>query len=195
MGIHHLVKNIVVGTMLALLSHISLADPLAQAAAITSLDHDTQALKKAVLDLNKELFLLEEELLYPANTQVAVFVSMDVGQYFALESVQLTMDGKDVGNYLYTEREVDALHRGRCDDLRRHGDGAIGHRVRIMDDKCMGFPRGIRPKRKVLSSMDMNCLPKLSFPDSDMDIAEEPPRLMPHAGGSYPPPLQIARRR
>jgi hypothetical protein len=117
MGIHHLVKNIFVGTMLALLSHISLADPLAQAAAITSLDHDTQALKKAVLDLNKELFLLEEELLYPANTQVAVFVSMDVGQYFALESVQLTMDGKNVGNYLYTEREVDALHRGGVHQL------------------------------------------------------------------------------
>jgi hypothetical protein len=65
-----------------------------------------------VLDLNRELFLLEEEVLFPSNTQVAVFVSMDVGEYFALDSVQLTIDGKDVDSYLYTEREVQALLRG-----------------------------------------------------------------------------------
>jgi hypothetical protein len=56
--------------------------------------------------------VLEEELLYPANTQVAVFISMDVGEYFALDSVEVTLDGKNVSNYLYTEREVGALHRG-----------------------------------------------------------------------------------
>jgi len=82
-----------------------------------TLDQDTQLLKKAVLDLNKDLFLLEEELLYPSNTQVAVFVSMDVGEYFALDSIQLTMDGKDVSNYLYTPREVEALHRGGVQQL------------------------------------------------------------------------------
>src|SRR5262245_27518129 len=41
-----------------------------------SLDQDVQSLKKEVLDLNRELFVLEEELLFPANTQVAVFVSV-----------------------------------------------------------------------------------------------------------------------
>lgn len=80
--------------------------------ADAALDEEVQDLKGAVLDLNRELFLLEEELLFPANTQVAVFVSMDVGEFFALDSVQLTLDGKDVSNYLYTEREVNALHRG-----------------------------------------------------------------------------------
>ena len=84
----------------------------AGAASRTSLDKQTQALKSAVLDLNRELFLLEEELLFPSNTQVAVFVSMDVGEYFALDSVQLTIDGKDVDSYLYTDREVQALLRG-----------------------------------------------------------------------------------
>lgn len=76
------------------------------------LDEDVQALKKEVLDLNRDLFLLEEELLFPANSQVAFFVSMDVGEYFELDSVQLTIDGKEVANYLYTAREVDALVRG-----------------------------------------------------------------------------------
>jgi hypothetical protein len=77
-----------------------------------SLDEEVQALKKEVLDLNRELFVLEEELLFPANTQVAVFVSMDVGEFFALDSVTLKIDNKEVANYLYTEREAQALLKG-----------------------------------------------------------------------------------
>ena len=77
-----------------------------------SLDEDVQSLKKEVLDLNRDLFLLEEELLFPANSQVAFFVSVDVGEYFDLDAIKLEIDGKEVSNYLYTEREVSALHRG-----------------------------------------------------------------------------------
>jgi hypothetical protein len=77
-----------------------------------SLDQEVQALKKDVLDLNRELFVLEEDLLFPANTQVAVFVSMDVGEFFALDSVTLKLDNKEVANYLYTEREAQALLKG-----------------------------------------------------------------------------------
>ena len=77
-----------------------------------NLDQDVQSLKKEVLDLNRDLFLLEEELLFPANSQVAFFISMDVGEYFELDSVQIKIDGKEVANYLYTAREADALIRG-----------------------------------------------------------------------------------
>jgi hypothetical protein len=77
-----------------------------------SLDEDVQSLKKEVLDLNRDLFLLEEELLFPANSQVAFFISMDVGEYFELDSINLKIDGKEVANYLYTGREVGALVRG-----------------------------------------------------------------------------------
>jgi hypothetical protein len=77
-----------------------------------TLDEQVQDLKKLAVDLNRDLFLLEEELLFPANTQVAIFVSMDVGEFFALDSVELKLDDEDVTSYLYTEREVNALHRG-----------------------------------------------------------------------------------
>ena len=77
-----------------------------------SLDDETQALRKQVLDLNRELFLLEEELLFPTSTQVAVYVSYDVGTFFALDAVKILVDDKEVANYLYTSREVDALQRG-----------------------------------------------------------------------------------
>jgi hypothetical protein len=77
-----------------------------------TLDEEVQDLKQLAVNLNRDLFLLEEELLFPSNTQVAVFVSMDVGEFFALDSVEIKLDNKDVANYLYTEREVDALIRG-----------------------------------------------------------------------------------
>lgn len=79
---------------------------------ITTLDTQIQDLKKEVLDLNRDLFLLEEELLFPANTQFTVFVSMDIGLLFDLDSVQLKLDDQIVGNHLYTEREINALKRG-----------------------------------------------------------------------------------
>jgi hypothetical protein len=84
----------------------------APAGEFQSLDQEVQALKKEVLDLNRELFVLEEDLLFPANTQVAVFISMDVGEFFALDSVTLKVDNKEVANYLYTEREAQALLKG-----------------------------------------------------------------------------------
>lgn len=77
-----------------------------------ALDEKAQSLKEEVLLLNRDLFLLEEELLFPATTQVAVFLSMDVGELFQLDSVQLKINNKVVTNYLYTEREIDALFRG-----------------------------------------------------------------------------------
>ncbi len=77
-----------------------------------SLDNRVQDLKADVIKLNRDLLVLEEELLFPASTQVAVFVSMDVGQLFDLDSVQIKLDDKQVTNYLYTALEVKALHRG-----------------------------------------------------------------------------------
>jgi len=79
---------------------------------VTTLDTQIQDLKKQVLDLNRDLFLLEEDLLFPANTQFSVFVSMDVGMMFDLDSVQLKLDNTLVGSHLYTEREINALKRG-----------------------------------------------------------------------------------
>ena len=77
-----------------------------------SLDTRIQDVKGDVIRLNRDLLVLEEELLFPANTQVALFVSMDVGKMFSLDSVQIRLDDKPVTNYLYTPAEVSALHRG-----------------------------------------------------------------------------------
>ncbi len=77
-----------------------------------SLGAEIEDIKRQTLELNRDLFILEEELLFPSNTQMAVYLSMDVGTFFALDAVKLSIDGTVVANYLYTERQVDALQRG-----------------------------------------------------------------------------------
>jgi hypothetical protein len=84
----------------------------AASAPTTGLDSRIQDAKGDVIRLNRDLLVLEEELLFPANTQLALFVSMDVGKLFELDSVQVKIDDKLVANYLYTPAEVKALHRG-----------------------------------------------------------------------------------
>ena len=93
----------------------SASAPVAAAAASApagALDGRIQDVKGDVIKLNRDLLVLEEELLFPANTQVALFVSMDVGKLFSLDSVQIKLDDKLIANYLYTPLEVEALHRG-----------------------------------------------------------------------------------
>jgi hypothetical protein len=82
------------------------------AGSSADLQREIQDIKQQTLELNRELFILEEELLYPSNTQLAVFVSLDVGEFFALDAVKLSIDGTVVAHYLYTARQLDALRRG-----------------------------------------------------------------------------------
>jgi hypothetical protein len=138
----------------------------AERAEFRTLDAEVQGLKKEVLDLNRDLFLLEEELLFPSNTQVAVFVSMDVGEFFALDSVELKVDDKDVANYLYTEREADALVKGGVQRLYignlkagEHeivavftGDGT--HERDYRRGAALKFEKGIGPKYIELTISD-----------------------------------------
>jgi len=131
-----------------------------------TLDADIQDMKQLLLELNRDLFLLEEELLFPANTQVAVFVSMDVGDFFDLDSVQVKLDDKDVSNYLYTAREVDALIRGGVHQLflgnLRAGEhelvaiftGAGPHGRDYRRGATLTFEKGIGPKYIELTISD-----------------------------------------
>jgi len=94
-------------TLVAAAPATSASSPVA-----ATLDGRIQDVKSDVIKLNRDLLVLEEELLFPANTQVALFVSMDVGKMFELDSVQIKLDDKMVSSYLYTPNEVAALHRG-----------------------------------------------------------------------------------
>jgi hypothetical protein len=73
---------------------------------------EVENLKVSVLNLNRDLLILEEELLYPASNQVAIYLSMDLGQFFNLDAVKLEIDNKLVASELYTEKQINALYRG-----------------------------------------------------------------------------------
>ena len=90
---------------------------LLAAAAVTpdstpALSGQMEDIKRNLVELKRDLVVLEEDLLYPASSQVAVFLSMDVGEFFALDAVTLKLNGKDVTHYLYTQKQADALFRG-----------------------------------------------------------------------------------
>ena len=82
-----------------------------------SIANDIEQIKKEVLKLNRELFILEEDLLFPASTQVAVFVSVDIGHFFTLDSVELKLNGNEVAGFLYTQRQRESLEKGGIQQL------------------------------------------------------------------------------
>jgi hypothetical protein len=79
---------------------------------IKGLDEQVQEIKTDVLSIAAQLNLLEEKLLYPSNTQVAVFVSLDNEAKFRLDSMEIQLDGKPVTHYLYSFTELEALQKG-----------------------------------------------------------------------------------
>jgi hypothetical protein len=76
------------------------------------LDEQVQEIKTDVLSIAAELNQLEEKLLYPSDTQVAVFVSVAKGEKFRLDAVDIAVDGTSVGHHLYTFKELEALQKG-----------------------------------------------------------------------------------
>ena len=77
----------------------------------------TESLKAKVIELNRDLFLLEEDLLHPASTRLALYVSMNSGQLFSLDSVKIKLDGEPITSFLYTKRDIEALQRGAIQPL------------------------------------------------------------------------------
>lgn len=79
---------------------------------IKGLDEQVQEIKSDVISIAAELNQLEEKLLYPSHTQVAVFVSLAEGEDFRLDSVDIEIDAEPVAHHLYTFKELEALRKG-----------------------------------------------------------------------------------
>ncbi len=76
------------------------------------LDEQVQEVKSDVLSIAAELSQLEERLLYPSNTHLAVFVSLAPGETFRLDAVQVQIDGEAVAHHIYSFKELEALQKG-----------------------------------------------------------------------------------
>lgn len=86
--------------------------PAAESVQQPAVTPQVENLKVSVLNLNRDLLILEEELLYPPSNQVAVYLSMDIGQFFNLDAVKVEIDNKLVASELYTDKQINALYRG-----------------------------------------------------------------------------------
>lgn len=82
-----------------------------------NLDAEIESLEQALMSLNADLLILEEDLLYPASSRVAIYLSMDVGELFRLDAVTVKLNGKQVSHHLYTSRQTSALYRGGVQQL------------------------------------------------------------------------------
>jgi len=105
------VKQVLV-ICLALCVFSTMAEESVSKPTTGSLAQELEDIKSQVLSLNRDLFILEEDLLFPASTQVAVFVSVDVGRFLTLDSVELKINEKNVAGFLYTQRQRKALEQG-----------------------------------------------------------------------------------
>ena len=95
------------------------------------LDEQVQEVKSDVLGIAAELGRLEEKLLYPSSTQVAVFLSLNAGEEFRLDSVQIQIDGAPVARHVYRFEELTALRKGGVQRLYTGNVAAGEHRLEV----------------------------------------------------------------
>jgi hypothetical protein len=97
-------------------STLNAAEPSKESKKSKSIDptliQEAEELKKELIQLNSELYEFEEDLLYPANTQVGVFLSMSKDSSFILDSIQIRLDDKLVTSFIYQEDEIASLKNG-----------------------------------------------------------------------------------
>ena len=127
--------------LFSLLSMISLAQTVQTANEISSPKTSSQAsqlsikaaaIKQSVLDLNRDLYQLEEELLSPATTRAAIYFSLAQGEFFEPYSISVTVDDKQPIQYLYTKRQVNALREGAVQPLSNLNLGPGLHAIKVI---------------------------------------------------------------
>jgi hypothetical protein len=104
-------RGAIIGISVLVLSFAAYAQEFSKE-QIKGLDEQVQDIKGDVLSIAAELNQLEEKLLYPSNTQVAIFVSLVKGETFRLDSVEIQLEGKPVAHHIYTFKELQALQKG-----------------------------------------------------------------------------------
>jgi len=108
---------------------------------LKSLDEQVQDIKTDTLGIGAEMRLLEEKLLYPSSTQVAVFVSLDSAATLRLDSIEIRLDGKSAAQHLYTLRELEALKKGGTQRIYTGNVKSGEHSLQVLvTGKTLGGP-------------------------------------------------------
>ncbi len=123
-----------------------------------SLDGQVQEIKSDVLDIASELGNLEERLLYPSNTQVALFVSMAENEAIRLDAVKIEIDGEMATHHIYSFQELEALRKGGVQKVYTGNIVTGDHELRVTmlgklengkdftQSDNFSFNKGVKPK-------------------------------------------------
>jgi len=123
-------RGVILGISVLILSVAAYGQEISKE-QIKGLDEQVQEIKSDVLSIAAELNQLEEKLLYPSNTQVAVFVSLANGETFRLDSVDIQLDGKPVAHHIYTFKELEALQKGGVQRIYTGNIRSGGHDLEV----------------------------------------------------------------
>lgn len=106
-----MMTTLLITALVAAVTPAALAETISRE-QLKGLDEQVQEIKSDVLAIAAELNQLEERLLFPSNTQVALFVSVPRGAKFRLDAVRIQLDGKAVAHHIYSFKELEALQKG-----------------------------------------------------------------------------------
>lgn len=123
-----------------------------------SLDGQVQEIKSDVLGIAAELDNLEERLLYPSGTQLALFLAFEEGQDVALDAIEVAIDGQPATHHIYSFRELEALQKGGVQRIYTGNVPTGEHELSVLisgthDDgedfsisESVRFAKGVAPK-------------------------------------------------
>ena len=101
---------------------------------LRGLDEQVQEIKSDVLSIAQELNQLEEKLLYPSGTQVAIFVALSKGDQMRLDAVRLQIDGQLVAHHIYSFKELEALRKGGVQRIYVGNVATGDHQLEVLVD-------------------------------------------------------------
>ena len=102
--------------------------------ASQGLDEQVQEIKSDVLSIAAELNQLEEKLLYPSGTQVAIFIALVKGDQMRLDAVRLQIDGQLVAHHIYSAKELEALRKGGVQRIHVGNVATGDHQLEVLVD-------------------------------------------------------------
>ena len=98
------------------------------------LDEQVQEIKSDTLSIAAELSQLEEKLLYPSGTQVAIFIALAKGDQMRLDAVRIQIDGQLVAQYIYSFKELEALRKGGVQRIYVGNVATGDHKLEVFVD-------------------------------------------------------------
>jgi hypothetical protein len=105
------------------------------------LDEQIQEIKSDVLSISQELSRLEEKLLYPSGTQVAIFIALAKGDQMRLDAVRLQIDGQLVAHHIYSSKELEALRKSGVQRIYVGNVATGDHQLEVLVDGSLRAAR------------------------------------------------------